>query len=321
MIIYNKSNIITNKDIYKDDERIGEIKQLDIDKINYDKIVTNTINLVNDSSNKIMNIYNLIGESQQHILKNKITFIIKTFNRPLALLNCLQSIRRLSTDVQILVSDDSNDISKKSNKIYAYKYRSRYIELPYNSGRCRCRNVMVENVNTDYFFLLDDDNYINRMEEVIKSILFLDNYKDYHLIGSIIIDRCFHGNIMNQGYYTGLFNIINDNYVEIIDNTKKIENDYLDNIYETDVTLISFIGRTNTLKEIKWDENIVQEGYEEHIDYFIKLYNNKVKICVNYNNFIGEINDNRRRYTSKTKTLKKKYIVKFKTNNMEKYYN
>ena len=58
MIIYNKSNIITNKDIYKDDERIGEIKQLDIDKINYDKIVTNTINLVNDSSNKIMNIYN-----------------------------------------------------------------------------------------------------------------------------------------------------------------------------------------------------------------------------------------------------------------------
>ena len=80
-------------------------------------------------------------------LLNSLTIGIKTFNRPLCLSNCLQSIRKLYPNIKIIIADDSNNKIKTNNKEIADKYNADLIDLPFDSGLSIGRNSIISKVS------------------------------------------------------------------------------------------------------------------------------------------------------------------------------
>ena len=237
-------------------------------------------------------------------INKKITFIIKTFNRSICLENCLKHIRNLSLSIPIIIADDSLDFIKLKNKKIVKSFPNcNYITLPFNSGLSKGRNIMVSKVKTPYIFLLDDDNYITELESTKKIIQFLDNFSDYSLVGGICVDR---KKIYNDFCirYSGLFEKIENDNIFLKENEKKIENPYIENMYETHICLNLFIARTNTLKKYKWDENL---KLGEHEVFFYNLFVNNIKIVISYDFNIREITDDRRKYLKSNKNIHLSY--------------
>ena len=105
---------------------------------------------------------------------NNLTIGIKTFNRPLCLENCLQSIRKLYPKINIIVADDSNDEIKDNNKKITNKYNADLIDLPFDSGVSIGRNSIVNKVKTKYYLTLDDDNFIDENTKIIEILQFME---------------------------------------------------------------------------------------------------------------------------------------------------
>ena len=106
----------------------------------------------------------------QEELRNKITVIIKTFNRLESLTRLLQSLDKLPYRLTILIADDSNQ--PYSNEILKRFPKSdiQYHVLPYDSGLSAGRNMLLEKVTTPYFLLCDDDFYLHQSTDLQRVI-------------------------------------------------------------------------------------------------------------------------------------------------------
>jgi hypothetical protein len=265
--------------------------------------------------------YNLLYDKKSvfyHLINlskciNNLTFVIKTFNRHECIKNCILSIRKLLSNVKIIVVDDSNDKIKNDNKKIYEKYNIDYIFLKYNTGISYGRNIGICNVSTKYTMILDDDNYIIDLKYLYKSIIFLDLFNKYQIVGNIIKNREIIYNKQSVAYSAQICKIEN-NVINIKPNSEKIENNIIDNLYKTNIVLNSFIARTDILKMYKWDEDL---KLGEHEVFFINLFKNNINISICYNWNIGEIIDDRRKYSICNKKninihcqYKHKYIIK-----------
>jgi len=243
-------------------------------------------------------------------ITSKLTFLIKTFNRSACLQNCISSIRTLSKNVPVIVSDDSDEIIKQRNRKIINSYTSiKYLDLPFNTGLSFGRNEMVKQVNTELCFLLDDDNYITTLDKIIKAVKFLEEYQQYDIVAAVCKQR---GLLYNRQSiaYSGVFEEVGSNYIKIKPNHVKIDNPYLDNLYETNLSLNLFLSRTDLLNQITWDDSL---KLGEHEDFFIKLYKNNKHITICYDMVVGEIMDERRKYPNNIlihRTYTKKYNIR-----------
>ena len=224
-------------------------------------------------------------------LLNNLTIGIKTFNRPLCLENCLQSIRKLYPKINIIVADDSNDEIKDNNKKITNKYNADLIDLPFDSGLSIGRNSIVNKVKTKYYLTLDDDNFIDENTKIKDILRFMEENPEIDLVGGVCMERkLLYGDDIHVCYSYTFININEldifccSNFIKLSDKMK---------IFKTNLVLNLFIAKTEILKKYPWDPKL---KFEEHKPFFVSLYKNNVNCAISYELYFREILDDRRKY-------------------------
>lgn len=195
-----------------------------------------------------------------------LTALVINFLREPYMLECLKSLQKYN--ITVLVGENGEYSEETKQKVEALG--AKYIKLPFDSGVTGGRNRLLKHVKTDYFLVGDDDFYYTNEANIENMVAFLEKNKSFDLIGGRVREN---GKIQNYQSFMELKNNI------LIYTPLKLDRfKYDGNIQykECDLTFNFFVGRTSTLKDIEWDENI-KVSYE-HSDYFLTLqkYNKKV---------------------------------------------
>lgn len=217
---------------------------------------------------------------------DEITMIIKTFERPKCIKRLVESIYAYYPDAIILIGDDS-EISCKDEleKKYAEK-KLRVFELPKDSGLSYGRNFLLENVETEYFLLLDDD-FVFDEKTNIEYCLNMLKEKDLDILGGYfrnykIVNTWFDKIIvLSQKIFRYE---IPTNYIGKLDFDEKTRTLYAS--YErhrfpeyelTDIVHNFFIGKTKkVLLENPWDNDL---KLQEHTPFFLEAKRKGFKVA------------------------------------------
>ena len=232
---------------------------------------------------------------------------IKTFCRPSTLYATLDNIIVKSRyhDLSILVADDSDDDYKKKNGEIVRHFRGinknlRLLEMPFDVGLSRGRNLLVENCKTKYALMLDDSRHFTRDTKIEKMVDFLRE-TDYHLVGGVIPGR---GRI--DSHYTGMFEKIRhdskSNTVNIWVDTilERIDYDKIP-VFKTNVTLNCFIAKTELLRRCRWRDELKTM---EHENFFLDWYNMGYRCAVSFLCPFVENSAESRQYPAKYRHLR-----------------
>ena len=196
----------------------------------------------------------------------KITFGIKTFKRPEAVGRLIESILKMYPTANILVVDDSGDDINQNIKD---KFpTTKWIIEPLNIGLSAGRNVLVNNTTTPYLFLMDDDYIFNKsvnIEEIYNKLIELD----LDLLAGTVSD--IHGNMTYPRNYHGTFKIEGD-ILHVKKNHYDIEWD--SEVMKVDFAMNLFLAKTETLKDVKWEEKL---KLAEHLEWYLR-YSKKYKL-------------------------------------------
>jgi len=92
----------------------------------------------------------------------KLTALIKTFERPAKLKRLVRSIRRRYPELKIIVVDDSRE-PQQTNGVET-------VILPYDSGVSAGRNAGLAQIQTDFMLCLDDDFVFNRQTDLMQAL-------------------------------------------------------------------------------------------------------------------------------------------------------
>jgi glycosyltransferase involved in cell wall biosynthesis len=198
------------------------------------------------------------SKNKKKSVVSEITAIIKTFESPESLDRLIRSIRKFYPDLEILVADDSR--YPQGRKDVAY-----YI-MPFDSGLSAGRNLLLSQVNTPYFLLLDDD-YV--FDNDTKLEVFLEIIKKgFDIVG---------GEWKNDISYHGI--LVKDKDVLY---QKREHRGFFQEHELYDIVHNFFLGRTETVYRVGWDNNL---KIVEHTDFFLRAkevlkitYTNDVKI-------------------------------------------
>ncbi|MDN7241676.1 glycosyltransferase [Planococcus sp. N028] len=216
-----------------------------------------------------------------------ITIIIKTFNRKYALWRLLDSIEYYYPSLPIVIVDDSKKNYMKETKKRFAALNIRYIVTSFDIGLSKGRNILIENVNTKYFLLCDDDLEFDERTKIGTAINILENNKAAVVGGTMYnrfkIDTLFaflwalkkpsrfidvFKKTEQVSVYNGIFEIENK---DVILRTEHNSANYShDNVYKTDITHNFFIADTSKIKTIRgWQPEEVKVG--EHQAFFLRL--------------------------------------------------
>ncbi|MBP7562536.1 MAG: glycosyltransferase [Candidatus Cloacimonetes bacterium] len=191
----------------------------------------------------------------------KLTFFIKTFERPEALKKALDSIDLhygfLGKDVNILIADDSEQPSLPDK---SYPFNLTYFRLDFDQGASFGRNYLLSHTKTPYFILLDDDYVFTRHTKIERFVHLIEKYPEIDILaGSVYnrgkkkVDCACRMNIDNQVLY-------------------KLKKPYKikDDLKFYDMVVNFFIAKTDKIKELRWDDELKTV---EHSAFFIKAMN------------------------------------------------
>ena len=203
-------------------------------------------------------------------MKNTTAIIINFLREPY-LFECLRSLKEKYPNINILVGENGEYTDDKKKKIESYS-NTTYVKIGFDAGVCVARNKLVAMVKTKYVLVGDDDFSYYEKSDLQRMELFLDEHKEFDLIGGRIVEG---GAIKN---YQGFIQRFDDHFVY-----KKLDLDLktfkkcneTNLLYkECDLTFNFFIARTETLENTLWDEKI-KVSYEHStffIDYGMKGY-------------------------------------------------
>ena len=214
-----------------------------------------------------------------------VTFIIKTFERLYCIKRLVKSIYKKYPDAKVLIADDSSISCKSYFERSKWNDKIKVIELKKDCGLAEGRNVLVDNVKTEYFLLLDDDfvfdkkTDIKRALDILKErkldILggFIRNYTEINNLFTfikLIIQRIIHyekpANYIGTLYYNSETKTLYANYI------RKQFPVYTD----SDLVLNFFVARTNVVREKnRWDDEL---KLQEHTAFFYKAKKNGLKV-------------------------------------------
>ncbi len=119
-------------------------------------------------------------------MKPKVSIIIATYNRAHLLPRAIESV--LSQSFQdwemIIIDDNSKDSTESVVKKYLSDSRIRFIQHSQNMHIMQTRKEGVNEAQGEYIAMLDDDDIWDDTEKLKKQTEFLENNKDYNLIGT-----------------------------------------------------------------------------------------------------------------------------------------
>jgi len=175
---------------------------------------------------------------QSNIIRD-VTLIIKTFKRKPLLDILINSINKYYNGINIIIlNDDIKEIQ------YPQYKNIRVINTEFNIGVAKGRNILVSNVTTPYFLMLDDDYEFYKNTDISIMYNILENNSMLDIIAGVV-DRL-HYQTMK----------ITDNEVTFKWGYYRYDKKY--DVYYTDVVSQFFMGRMETfkLRDIKWPENL-----------------------------------------------------------------
>lgn len=216
-----------------------------------------------------------------HMHSDKVTAIIKTFMRPNKFERCL--LHAINAGIKkIEVGYDGPDELRNDHFRIIRKARAsfkdteiKFHEYEFNYGLAAVRNALVEKVDTKYFFLLDDDEYIPANS--LDLISFLELEED---IGGIAMGFT---NLISTDDDNPIPTLVNDCYdLKILNgkikayinwNNKKILNGSGILIYYPFNHIMNCaVYRKKVWEDVKWDNRFIING--EHLDFIMKVMNN-----------------------------------------------
>lgn len=222
-----------------------------------------------------------------------LTAVIKTFERPNELKRLVKSIKQFYPEIKIIIVDDS--------KIPSTLEDVKIIIMPYDSGVSAGRNMALSEVKTPYFLLLDDDFIFCRQTDLEQALEKMHKNLEIDIMGGEVLNLPLYTTTkyLNAGLYPNKKSSVLENGT-VIDGMKV--QDKVANFY---------IGRTDSIKELGWDNNIKRL---DHADFFTRakgvlltVFNPDFKVLhaqTPYNkNYMKKRND----YKSDKKLLYEKY--------------
>jgi len=114
------------------------------------------------------------------LVNEKLTAIIKTFERPKTLKRLLVSLRRCYPDMHVIVADDSHDPQRLDGV--------ETIILPYDSGVSAGRQKALDAVKTPYVLLLDDDFIFYADTKLEESLQIMENEPSIDIMGGEVVN-------------------------------------------------------------------------------------------------------------------------------------
>ena len=185
-------------------------------------------------------------------MQDKVTLIIKTFERPKCIDRLVYSIKMKYPNLTIIVADDS----LKNRSIKGVEH----LRMPYDSGVSAGRNLALSKVDTPYVVTLDDDFVFNDRTNLERWLEILEN-TNLDIVG---------GNVDAHPDYQASLHISDDALIFKPEPVGKEGNFLLWNI-----VLQFWMGRTNKIREIGgWDNEFKTV---DHIIFFARSIG-KIKV-------------------------------------------
>ena len=198
-------------------------------------------------------------------LTSDITVGIKTFYRENKLKQLFDSLIGIGFK-EAIVADDGKETESKERlyKEYAKRLPLKVIRLDYDTGLSFGRNRIVDQTNTPYLLMLDDDQVVPKNINDLKQVLNADEtiggvsgyWNEYGHI------RCDASNLYQRGDY--LFKDTSKS--PVLHKTGNVTYYLLDQIPN------STLFRTECLKKFPWDEHF--KIGSEHVDFYLNHKHN-----------------------------------------------
>ena len=179
------------------------------------------------------------------MMKDKVTLIIKTFERPQCINRLVYSVKMKYPNLRMIVVDDS----RESRPISGVEH----IRMPYDSGVSAGRNLALSKVDTPFVVTLDDDFVFNDKTNLENWLSVLEA-TNLDLVG---------GNVDGHPAYNASLHI-EDNALVFKPEPVGTEGDF----YLWNIVLQFWMGRTDKIKEIGgWDDDFKTV---DHIIFFAR---------------------------------------------------
>jgi len=114
----------------------------------------------------------------------RVTALVKTFERPDVVRRLVESMQRLYPAMPIIVVDDSRSPVALEGV--------RVVEIPFDSGIGAGRNKGLEQAETDFVLVLDDDFVLTRKTRLGSALALMERHPEIDFMGGQLVDLPFY---------------------------------------------------------------------------------------------------------------------------------
>jgi len=208
-----------------------------------------------------------LGLSRRRRVSKVVTVIMKTFQRPRTATRAVEHLRRYYPEIRLLVADDSREG-------LAFDHPSaELVRLPFDSGISKGRNVLLERVETEFFLLMDDDNWFSRQTRLGRMLRILERER-FDILACHVFRRRHTERLFPKRRLNGLFlNLrLEDGTLMLIDGQHQKTRGWR----VCDMVENFFLARTQRVRELGgWDERL---KVSEHQDFFLRAQRAGLKV-------------------------------------------
>jgi GT2 family glycosyltransferase len=214
----------------------------------------------------------------------RISILVKTFEREECLVAFLESVRKLGLSLPIHIADDSREPFGDRIRERFCDLNLDYQELPFDVGLSAGRNHLLDRIQTEYFFLLDDDYMLDERTNLDAAIRMLEE-KNLDILGGATYDYKsirypWDRTIRNiQAALTGgtLFNYMGNIERDGDNLTIRYITRRVPEYLEADIVPNFFVARTSVVRDRnRWDELL---KFDEHTEFFMRAKDNGLRVA------------------------------------------
>jgi hypothetical protein len=203
----------------------------------------------------------------------RVTFVAKAFERPMCLSRLLDSIARTWRDVPVLVLDDSAQaiLGPRRQQFYTLKLpRLQYLRADFDVGLAAGRNTLIDNVQTPYALLLDDD-FVLSGDTHVERLLDVLEWGRFDMVGGCIDSAYGYTLVPNKAELEVRPDMPCEGWAS---RPPDYQSEHLA-CWQVDMINNMFAARTDFLRQVRWDGRL---KLGEHEDFFLRVAQAKGRV-------------------------------------------